>query len=131
MPFQPERYGDQWAPVLILWATPASVPDLGGYVLGEANPTPVSVREGGMAYVTGSVVLDAEDIGSRIASPTGADQVRAIVQHELGHLVGLGHVADPSQLMFTETRPRQIQDWGNGDLAGLNLLGRGRCFPDL
>lgn len=53
------------------------------------------------------------------------------MQHELGHLVGLDHVADPTQLMYSEGGPSQASDWGNGDLAGLNQLGSGGCFPDL
>lgn len=131
LPFQPERYGDRWAPVLILWTTPETVPDLGGHVLGVSGPIAVSDRDGSMVYVTGTVALDAPDLVDMLAERRGAESVRAVVQHELGHLVGLDHVADPDQLMYTETGPRGPTDWGNGDLAGLNLLGRGACHPSL
>ncbi|MCR6491586.1 hypothetical protein [Cellulomonas sp. P24] len=45
----------------------------------------------------------------------------------MGHLVGLGHVDDPHQLMSpTLGAPVTFQD---GDLAGLAQLGRGACAP--
>lgn len=63
-------------------------------------------------------------------SQDGRQVVRAIVLHELGHLVGLGHVTDATQLMYPEGQPG-VTDFGAGDLAGLAALGRGTCRPDL
>jgi hypothetical protein len=51
--------------------------------------------------------------------------VRAVILHELGHLVGLGHVADPNQLM-SETN-YGLHDFGPGDQEGLARLGGGTC----
>jgi hypothetical protein len=75
-------------------------------------------------YVSGAVVVDG---GVRYAS-TGRWSLALVVQHELGHLVGLAHVSAPDELMFSyETAPRTIPDpisgWGAGDLRGLRLLG--------
>jgi hypothetical protein len=128
--FQPERYGDRWAPALLAWADEDEVPGLGGYVAGLGGGQPASDPEtGALAYVTGSIVLDAEDIG-RIAS---RDVTRAIVivQHELAHMIGLAHVADPTQVMNTEGTEESPTDWGTGDLAGLSALGSGACYPML
>ena len=61
--------------------------------------------------------------------PGGQIAVQAVMQHELGHLVGLDHVADPTQLMYSEGDPSRASDWGNGDVAGLNQLGFGRVLP--
>ncbi len=129
--FQPDRYGERWAPVLVSWSTEQATPDLAGYIAGFAGPTSFSGPDGRSAYVTGSVVLDAADIAAILAIPGGAAKARAVIQHELGHLVGLGHVADSAQLMYSENTDEQTGDWGTGDQAGLNRLGRGDCFPDL
>ena len=43
---------------------------------------------------------------------------------QLGHLVGLDHVDDPTQLMYPTT---EVTDFGRGDRHGLALLGRTPC----
>jgi hypothetical protein len=45
----------------------------------------------------------------------------------LGHLVGLAHVSDGSQLMYPTTSA--VLDFAPGDLSGLVELGRGECVP--
>lgn len=50
-----------------------------------------------------------------------------IMLHELGHVVGLGHVSDPNQVMhgpITDPSSATNSAYGIGDLAGLRLLGR-------
>lgn len=130
-PYQPDRYGDRWAPALIAWSTEHEVPGLAGYVAGMGGGTTVSDSAGNAVYVSGQTVLDAEDLGALLDQPGGQIAVQAVMQHELGHLVGLDHVADPTQLMYSEGDPSKASDWGNGDLAGLSQLGSGECFPDL
>jgi hypothetical protein len=51
--------------------------------------------------------------------------VRAIVMHELGHVVGLAHVDDRGELMYADSVGQKT--FGPGDLTGLGALGRGRC----
>ena len=75
-------------------------------------------------YVAGFIVVDG---GARYA-PTGRWSMELIVLHELGHLLGLGHVRSPDELMYSvevarHTAPNPIFTWGSGDLAGLELLG--------
>ncbi len=50
------------------------------------------------------------------------------VLHELGHLVGLAHVDDKTQIMFP--RGGQVVDYQQGDRVGLGTLGKGPCQPD-
>ncbi len=50
------------------------------------------------------------------------------LQHELGHVMGLGHVRDRGQLMYDGNRPDlTLEDWGEGDREGLRQLGADGC----
>jgi hypothetical protein len=77
-------------------------------------------------YVTGQIGLLRSWFNEASAEHrTQAEQ--AVVMHELGHVVGLGHVPDPTQLMYSKNVGQT--DYGTGDLAGLALLGSGTCDP--
>ena len=129
-PYQPERYGDRWAPVLVAWVTAEEDPDVAGTVVGTGGSVPVAVAGSPLVYVTGQVHLDGPDLTEALARPGGEDLVRAVVLHEVGHVVGLDHVDDPTQLMHPETTPGLV-DFAAGDLTGLAQLGRGPCVPEL
>jgi hypothetical protein len=122
-PYHPKRYGDGWSPVLVTYSGPAEYPRLKGGAAGYAGP--VYVRAGNRAarYVSGMVVLDADQL-----SAMGEDGARGVVLHELAHVVGLGHVKDRGQLMNPVQYGRGVTDLQPGDLAGLRALGNGRCF---
>jgi hypothetical protein len=128
--FQPARYGDRWAPVLIAWETEEENPDLAGDRVGEGGSVAVSLGDGPQVYVTGVVSLDASQLPGILDEPGGRRVVSGIVLHELGHLVGLDHVDDDGQLMYPEAR-RGVSDFAGGDLSGLVQLGAGVCLPDL
>lgn len=123
-PFQPDRYGDRWAPVLIAWADPTQVPVLAGAIAGVAGSVAAAANHEPTVYVSGVVILDGPQLSDRLSSPGGSDRVRAVVLHELGHLVGLDHIDDPTQLMHATTAVPGLR---NGDLAGLVRLGAGPC----
>lgn len=129
-PYQPERYGNRWAPVLISWVTDSETHELAADLLGRGGSFPVGLPYGPNVYVTGQVELDPRRLASILHWPNGNQVVRAIVLHELGHLMGLNHVADTNQLMYPQSQP-EVTDFGAGDLTGLATLGRGTCMPDL
>jgi hypothetical protein len=126
--YQPARYGDRWAPVLIAWADADEVPLMAG-VLGRAGPSTFdSGRPGGRRYVSGLVVLSRSGVADLI-SRGREGQAEGVVLHELGHLVGLDHSGDPHEVMYSESFAPYAQ-YMAGDLRGLALLGLGSCFRD-
>lgn len=112
-------------PVQVAWSDAEETPALEGDVVGLGGS--VSVRGGDLpreVYVTGRVVLDAPDL-AEVLDDHGEEAVRAVVMHELGHLLGLGHVGDPDELMAPANTGQT--DFGAGDREGLAALGATDC----
>lgn len=123
---QPSLYGEDWAPVLIAWSSPAEVPDLAGSVAGFGGSAKVpGAGSSGEWLAAGRLALDTKDISRILAGSDGYRQARAVVLHELGHVVGLDHVQDRAELMFPETAT--LTDFGPGDREGLALVGQVSC----
>ena len=129
------RYGDGWAPILVAWAPLNGTPlgaGLGTMPDTEGVSTPAALSRPGdpSVIVSAQVVLES---GRTLLPGFGSSESRgAVILHELAHALGLGHVPDPSQLMFVGNAmvsgPGELQA---GDLAGLAALGRsGGCVPE-
>ena len=125
--YDPKRYGDRWAPVLIAYSGPSEYSRLSGPAAGYGGGT--YVRAGGSAprYVSGMAVFDAE----QMASMGGEDAMRGVMLHELAHVVGLGHVDDRGQLMNPVQYGRGVTELQKGDLKGLQALGNGKCYQPI
>jgi hypothetical protein len=128
-PYLPQRYGKVWAPVLVSWTTPHDIPILAGDVAGRGGATGVSSGAGLEVYVSGDVILDRPQL-SKLRAAGGKAEVLAVVLHEFGHLVGLAHVKDRTQIMNPVGVPG-VNHYKAGDREGLAILGRGRCAPDV
>lgn len=125
-----DRYGDRWAPVLLAWSHAGEVPELDGPVAGLGGPTAVNeVGSDQLHLVTGLVILDAPDFGEILSRGDGRDIARGIVLHELAHLLGLGHVDDPDQLMYGAAS--DVTELQPGDLEGLARLAEQPCAEQL
>jgi hypothetical protein len=109
-----------WVPVIVAWAKPADTDLLGGGSIGEGGST-WSGFPGHEVYVTGLVVIDSTQ-NSKLAAGFGGRSLGALLLHELGHLVGLDHVTDETQIMYPTVTGKPAV-YGAGDLAGLELLG--------
>ena len=125
-PYHPNRYGDDWSPVLVTYSSPAEYPRLEGGAAGYGGPAFVKQGAGAPRFVSGMVVLDAEQLTSM-----GDEAVRGVMLHELAHVVGLGHVNDPSQLMNPVQYGRAVTELQEGDLKGLRALGNGKCYQPI
>ena len=124
-PYQPDRYPNRWAPVLVAWSDPTESPALADSVAGTGGSLAFFVGDD-RTYVTGGVTLDGPQFGEIMKRRDGHEVARALIMHELGHLVGLDHVPYPTEIMSPGAGR---VSFGNGDLAGLALLGQGDCFP--
>ncbi|UEL29340.1 matrixin family metalloprotease [Pseudarthrobacter sp. L1SW] len=128
-PYQPEAYGERWAPLLIAWTTPEVAPQLRGKVIGTGGSTHFNYDDGPKAFVTGGLDLDSPQIADELLNPDGHLYARAVILHELSHVMGLDHVEDPTQLMYPEIgTPEGLSA---GDLNGLFELGKAQCRKDL
>ncbi len=126
---QTVRYGWRWAPVLIVWTDPQEYAAVSGYA-GLGGPVAVSgTRPGTTRYVSGVVLLNRDHLTTVARWDGGAERLQAVVEHELGHLVGLDHVDDTAQLM--NPRPGvHTTTLAPGDLRGMAAIADGPCYRD-
>ncbi len=127
--YQEGKYGDRWAPVLISWSSPFETADLADDVVGIGGGNeyqgPVSKTP---ILVSGFVTLDALQFVSE-APVLPARAMSHVIEHELGHVVGLDHVQDPNALM---TASSDLSSGPQaGDLRGFAQAGAGTCHPEI
>jgi hypothetical protein len=73
-------------------------------------------------YFGGIIVIDADATAGRGFGYRYAHG--SVLLHELGHIMGLDHVKDPDQLMYSGRHPDfGVHGFGAGDLEGLRRLG--------
>lgn len=113
------------APVLVSWASEDEVDALSGRVAGVGGSVAIPDAGGIERYVTGGITLDSDAFADIDASESGADEELAILLHEFGHLVGLDHVDDETELMNAENTGQL--GYGPGDLIGLAKIGSIDC----
>jgi len=127
--YQPGRYGNRWAPLLVAWTDPKVVPELAGAVVGLGGPGwEYDPETGRQVYVTGLLFLDKPQMANIIESGKRNSAALDVVLHELGHVMGLTHVNGQVMAPYVGSTSRGLQI---GDKTGLARLGAGRCAPAL
>lgn len=122
--YQPDRYGERWAPILISW-----LPDLPNLLNHEAGKRPLGMggssyatnADGDLVYVSGATTFDST---AELRSGFGGRTWGQVILHELGHVVGLDHFEGGDSVMNPSLGLRPAA-WGDGDRAGLWELGVG------
>lgn len=129
--YQFDRYGDRWVPVLIAWVDPddSDIPferdDRVAAGVAVPRIAPTRLED---VYVSGWVAINADDPNPPGFSVPG--QQGPVILHELGHLMGLGHVRAAGELMHPSGGG--VVDFGPGDREGLRQLGvDGGCIQVL
>ena len=116
----------EWAPVVIGWGTEGDNLDLEGATAGVGGPMETPGAYGETHYLrSGTVVLDVDAFPTNLDDEGQRAQARAVIMHELGHVVGLDHVTDANELMYPASTA--VTTWGPGDLRGLAAAGAGAC----
>lgn len=124
------RSGWEWAPVLV-----AVVPHAAFVRSADSSDTvaysdPDVYTDDGQTssqIVTGQIVVDAGRISDQGADDP--DGLEPTMLHEIGHLVGLGHVQTKGEIMQPDGGG--VVGLGPGDLAGLHYLGSAAgCMVD-
>ncbi len=120
-------------PVWIGWAatdeTTAFARVKGGApdAVGVGGPVESRRPGGPMQYVGGSAMLRPTNLEAPGFGPGSTEG--NVLLHELGHLVGLAHVADPTEVMHPGTSSATSDGYDLGDLNGLWRLGTaGGCL---
>lgn len=124
-PYLPATAGD-YPPVLLGWTDAAGSDLLRGRspgVLAVARTAWFGTDDRGVRAAATRAAVVAFDRTDKLPL-RGSISWSAVAQHELGHVFGLEHVQDTSQLMSATLQPG-LSDLQAGDRAGLAKLGRG------
>lgn len=119
-----------YQPVLISWLSAEHFDTFADptEVIGIGIAAPGIGRES-WVYESGMIVINAD--APLLPGFGSGFSLGPVLMHELGHVLGLGHVSDTDEIMWAPDLPgwsptqfSNATDWGGGDLQGLRKVGR-------
>jgi hypothetical protein len=129
----------QSADIVIAYTTPAKTnyrlagptAGLGGYAGGWKSVSNGRTTTYSAGINKGFLVIDTPDMLAHFKPGFGTGARRGnLLLHELGHVVGLGHVSNARLLMNPSVTSTTPNGYATGDSAGLALVGRkSGCIP--
>ena len=125
------------APLVIAWARagsgPGRSPLLQSGAAGWGGISGLIYTSGGRLYyriTSAYAVLNAGQNGAFRAGFGSGSTRGALLMHELGHAMGLGHSDYTSEIMYPTILPRRGTGYGFWDRRALTRVGRaGGCMP--
>lgn len=119
---------DGWPDVLMGWEhTGQSDINLANYAAAGTLWQASAIIAGGSGFGMASGAMAFNLDHTELTEGFGVRSWGEAYLHELGHLMGLNHVNDPTQMM-NPSIPDIAARYGAGDLAGLTRLGTGSCI---
>jgi Matrixin len=111
------------------FASPTQVGALRGSVAGQGGAMWTN-HDGTAEIIRGSLVLDRTEKLRPGFATSGNPDWGQVMQHELGHALGLGHASGSNQLLYGVASSSNHR-LGAGDLAGLRTVGlQPGCIPN-
>lgn len=130
--------------MVVAWADPSQTKwDLHGNVIGRGGQLRTAFARGAKGKHALQITRSGLVLDNTFPAPAGfvgPNARGAIIIHELGHVVGLGHTSDIAQMMYPSAENVYNGVYQAGDLTGLRhvglmtgclkkLRGRGRELP--
>lgn len=120
---------DRTTTITVGFTTPAEVASLGGSTAGQGGGA-WTTHDGYAEMVRATLVLDSTERLRTGFTRSGAATWGQVMEHEIGHTLGLGHAAGRRQLMYGVASSRNHR-LGAGDRAGLRSVGLpAGCIPN-
>lgn len=117
---------DRGLGIYVAFADETVVPGLAGTIGGRGGPMFYEEDAAKPRYVAGAIIIDTG--GGMGPGFSSGWSYGSVILHELGHVMGLAHVNDRTQLMNPSNGPGGPTDMQAGDRAGLQAMLAGGCF---
>jgi Matrixin len=113
------------SPISVSWQDQDAIAELSDHVAGLGGSPIITAPYGGKQRVAGTIAL-SRDYYTLLTERHDHGEALAVLLHEFGHVLGLGHVDSPRELMYEDNIG--LTHLGPGDREGLRLLGQGPCI---